>query len=736
MVERIEVLGAGDGDGFTSWNPEVGEETRRVIEEAPEESQATIQREALETLSKCVSPERESGARTGIVVGHIQSGKTLAYTTLCALAHDNGYKLVIVLPGMTTNLLDQTSRRLGENLSQGPLYGNWKIYSTGGNGLPGNAEMNISNTIDQWGEDEDDSDTVLITVMKNISHLEQVTDLLSNLSLEGVPTLVIDDEADQASLNTEAGGHGDEESSIHSSVKEIRSYLPHHTFLQYTATPQAPLLISLIDQLSPNFAQLLTPGDTYVGGDTFFDDYSDQLVRRIPYHETPDSDNVRQEPPESLLDALKNFFVGATASYVVRRPETPEYRSMMIHPDRLTEMHDRYLGWVRHIIDRWTRTLNGELGPEAREDLIEGMREEYNELVESAEGIEEFEEGDIIPNFDQIVESLPRVLRGANIQPINQHSDGVEWDRHFAHVLVGGEKLGRGFTVRGLTVAYMPRGRGVGNADTIQQRARWFGYKSSYLGFCRVFLTGDMIDAYENYVEHEHSIRQELQQVIESGSSLEDWRRKFLLDSGLRATRRSVLSEGYLQHEFSSSWFNPRAPLSQPVDYHRALVEDFYQQYEFSQDQGHEDRQPGMIHEVTEEIPLKDVFDEFLSELSYSDPRDTERYLGLLLQLRTFIEEEENEPLCRVYKIAGGQTRDRSLNRHQQIKQLYQGAHPDAQGEIYPGDRQIRSEDQVTIQVHSLDLYSGRVDGEPLEEEVPVVAVWVPEAAGRSFIVQ
>jgi hypothetical protein len=165
-------------------------------------------------------------------------------------------------------------------------------------------------------------------------------------------------------------------------------------------------------------------------------------------------------------------------------------------------------------------------------------------------------------------------------------------------------------------------------------------------------------------------------------------------------------------------------------------VEDFYQQYEFSQDQGHEDRQPGMIHEVTEEIPLKDVFDEFLSELSYSDPRDTERYLGLLLQLRTFIEEEENEPLCRVYKIAGGQTRDRSLNRHQQIKQLYQGAHPDAQGEIYPGDRQIRSEDQVTIQVHSLDLYSGRVDGEPLEEEVPVVAVWVPEAAGRSFIVQ
>jgi hypothetical protein len=734
-IEQIEVINAEGTGNQMLWDPEVGEETRRVVEKAPEESQETIQREARETLSKCVPPLADEGQRTGIVVGHIQSGKTLSYTTLCALAHDNGYRLVIVLPGMTTNLLDQTRERLERDLSNGNLHGNWKIYSTGNDILE--SQMNISNVINEWDRGVPNPDSVLITAMKNIYHLEDVITLLSNLSLDGAPTLVIDDEADQASMNTEANSPGDEESSIHNDIREIRESLPHHTFLQYTATPQAPLLISLIDQLSPDFAQTLTPGDDYTGGGTFFEEYDDELIRYIPHHETPDQQHAHDGPPDSLLDALGIFFVGVAASTIVRNEDTPNNQSMMIHPGRLTDTHDDYFTWVRMIVERWADQLEGEYGDEARNQLVDFLKSKYNDLAEIAHDIEKFSDDIQIPDFDPIVDVLASAIRRTNIQRVNQHTDGVNWGRDFAHVLVGGAKLGRGFTVEGLTVSYMPRGRGVGNADTIQQRARWYGYKSNYLGFCRVFLTPDMVDAYANYVHHEQSMRRELEEQIESGGSLTEWRRRFLLDPGLRPTRRSVLEGDYLQFQFSDSWFNPKVPLEQPVGHHCQLIDSFVSQLDLELDEGHEDRQETQIHQVAHNIPLDWVYEDLLSELSFSDPRDTERYVGLLLQLGEYIDGCAQTPDAHLYKIACGDTRGRSVNNQGKIKQLFQGANPGPDSIIYPGDRQIRESDSVSIQIHHLDLYKGSVSsGELLEENVPVVAIWVPEAAAESWVVR
>jgi hypothetical protein len=732
-TELIEIISESSLSSIP-WDPEVGEETRKVIENAPPQSQQSIQDQAIETLSRCVPPDHDSGKRTGIVVGHIQSGKTLSYTTVAALAHDNGYRLVIVLAGMTTELLNQTYRRLSDDLSTGPLHGNWQIFNTADK-LPRNAEMNISNTLQEWEESGfHSSESVLITVMKNTHHLSEVTDLLSSLDLEGVPTLVIDDEADQASLNTKARSEEEEQSSIHSSILNIRSYLPHHTFLQYTATPQAPLLISLIDQLSPDFANILTPGNEYVGGHKFFSEYRDQLVRTIPEDETPGDLNARMAPPDSLIAALRNFFVGATASYINEDPETPQNRSMMIHPDRLTDTHEIYLEWVSMITEHWRNVLKGDHGEKDREELIEELHEEYNELRNKGAKVEGFNVNEKIPNFEEIVDQLPRVLVRTNIQPINQDSDGVEWNRSFAHVLVGGQKLGRGFTVEGLTVAYMPRGRGVGNADTIQQRARWFGYKQNYLGFCRVFLTADMAHAYRSYVEHEESMRRELKKHIDTGKPLTEWRRRFLLHRSLRATRRNVLAEDYQHGEFSDSWFRPHFPISQPASKNLRVVQSACENYEFHEDSGHEDRTPTQIHEVAENIPLNEVFDHLLSEFRYSSPRDTSHYLGLLLQLREYIDDASDDPNCTIYKMSGGSTRDRSMNRGGRIKNLFQGAAPGKHGEIYPGDLAIRRDHQVTIQIHNLNLYYGSVQGEPNATEIPVLAVWVPRSASRGFV--
>src|SRR5207302_1299031 len=145
-------------------------------------------------------------------------------------------------------------------------------------------------------------------------------------------------EADQASLNTLVN-QGDL-STTYRELRRVRTMLANHTFLQYTATPQGNLLINLIDVLSPDFASLLQPGSGYVGGSAFFRPLSPS-ARIIPPADIPDPAHPPVEPPESLHEALRLFFVGA-ASGMIRREDDPRNRSMMVHPSREINPHGIY----------------------------------------------------------------------------------------------------------------------------------------------------------------------------------------------------------------------------------------------------------------------------------------------------------------------------------------------------------------------------------------------------------
>ncbi len=109
--------------------------------------------------------------------------------------------------------------------------------------------------------------------------------------------------------------------------------------------------------------------------------------------------------------------------------------------------------------------------------------------------------------------------------------------------------MDRGYTVEGLTVTFMPRGAGAGNADSIQQRARFFGYKKGYLSYCRIYLEQDLLTAYSQYVDHEKSIRSELVEFQKAGKSLDEWRRQFLMPPKLRPTRSKIVDIDYLKRE-------------------------------------------------------------------------------------------------------------------------------------------------------------------------------------------
>ena len=179
----------------------------------------------------------------------------MSMTTVSALARDNGCRIVVLLAGITKNLLQQNANRLRKDLREasGKASG-WRIANS--QDRLGAADLQHLQAVAQWRDpefSEFDKQTFLYMVLKNHAHLDDLYELLRQVDLRGVPTLILDDEADQAGLNTNP--NDPEPSTTYQRIVRVRSVIPHHTYLQYTIA-QAPLLIALDDILSPAFAEL------------------------------------------------------------------------------------------------------------------------------------------------------------------------------------------------------------------------------------------------------------------------------------------------------------------------------------------------------------------------------------------------------------------------------------------------------------------------------------------------
>ena len=732
----IIVEAASEDSGDDRWNPILGPETIDFLDQiVPQSSRDNMRDDAVSILAKGINPAATVGQETGLVIGYVQSGKTMSFEAVAALARDNAFQIVIVVAGISNPLLDQSTRRLRRDLRLDELdrVRRWIQFQN----PPDNSEtiQAIRDVLDDWrdsGTPEEYKKTVLITVLKNHRHLQRLTALFGALNMQNVPVLIIDDEADQASLNTEAAQG--QESTTYRRLMELRQELSSHTYLQYTATPQAPLLVSIIDSLSPNFVQVLEPGDAYVGGRDFFADNSN-YVRVIPPEDVPVKSNPLSEPPESLLQALRVFMVGVTAG--LRASRNTGNRSMLVHPSHRTEQHQEYCSWVREIFEAWKSILTLPDDDSDKLELIEDFREAYDDLAETARSD--------IPAFNELVPSLSMAFRNTRVLEVNARGGStplVDWRSAYGWILVGGQAMDRGFTVEGLTVTYMPRGIGVGNADTVQQRARFFGYKRPYLGYCRLYLEQGTLNAFQNYVEHEEDIRSQLETIQQENQPLNEWKRAFILDTRLRPCRQTVLEFDYMRGRFSDAWVAPRVVLaSDPViQANRNAVSAFMQEMMFVDDDGHPDRTDIQRHEVCREVPLRDVIEQLLVRMRITGTVDSQRNTGMLLQLSRVLENNPDER-CTAYRMSPRLRRRRGIDENGEVTNLFQGEAPvnprERRGEVYPGDRAIRDDDTITVQVHTLDLTQKKNDvDEIVIENVPVIAVWIPARLARGWISQ
>ena len=734
----VEPISANDGGGH--WTPTVGPETVDFLEKVvPENSRESVRDAAISVLAKGISPTASVPVQvTGLVVGYVQSGKTMSFEAVATLACDNGYQIIIIITGISVTLFKQSTDRLRRDLrlDEPDRPRRWTLFA---NPPHNDATIQaIRDALDDWrdpGTPKEFKKTVLITVLKNHSRLRNLAELINALDMQTVPVLIIDDEADQASLNTEA--RRGEESSTYRRLLSLRDALPTHTYLQYTATPQAPLLISIIDSLSPNFVQVLAPGDAYIGGREFFSDDL-RYVRVIPPDDVHVQANPLSEPPESLLRALRVFMVGVTVG--LRASAGTGNRSMLVHPSQRTAQHQEFNSWVRDIVEEWKRVLKLSATDPDRLELIEDFRDAYDDLKETVRSG--------LPAFDDLVPTLPRAFRNTRVLEVNarggRRTPQVDWRGAYGWILVGGQAMDRGFTVEGLTVTYMSRSIGVGNADTVQQRARFFGYKRSYLEYCRLYLEQGTLDAFQSYVEHEEDIRSQLEDFQHTNRPLNEWRRSFLLDIALRPCRHQVLAFDYIRGQFSDNWVNPSVVLeSDPaIKENREVVAAFLAGMNFVNDDGHPDRTNMQRHLVCHQVPLRDVIAQLLVPIRVTDTVDSQFNAGMLLQLTRARDNDPNE-LCTVYQMSSGTSRQRHVDEDGRIPNLYQGAAPvhprERRGEIYPGDRELYDHETVTIQIHMLDLT--RTEEVTQREEVikgnvPVLAVWVPARLAQGWVIQ
>lgn len=739
-IENINIM--SNATNNNNWTPQYGEETEKLLNKVFDndtESKEKVRKEAYEIMKLCGNPNRPTNDDTGLVFGYVQSGKTLSFTALTALARDNNYQIVIILAGISTNLVDQSYNRLQNDLgiNQG-FHRKWVMLN---NPKDPSRNPQDKNTIDRelqnWRKPNTPDDfkkTLLITVMKNTSHLRNLLAVLRRIDLTHVPTLIIDDEGDQASMNTKAssnakraketGVHTEQEmSTIYSRIRDLKNILPHHTFIQYTATPQAPLFINILDNLSPNFIQLLTPGEKYTGGREFCLE-NHFILREIPYSEIYNEDNIFDEAPESLKEAMRIFFLSVTSGYLMGdKKGNPKNRSMMVHPSRLVDDHGIYYEWVTLIKNEWGKVLlERPNNDETKQQYISEFREAYKDLKANATEVQP---------FDELLEVLGHNINNTAVEQLNsQAGSSVDWGSNYSFILVGGQAMDRGFTVEGLTITYMPRNKGVGNADTLQQRARFFGYKRDYLGHCRVYLDAENIHMFSEYVNHEEDIRKKLLEHKLSGQHLDELERRFVLDEMFKLTRKNVLSEDLTRTTFGNKWVRIRAPHDSEIiiKNNREIVNGFIKKYRdlFKEDSGHNARTEEQKNLIAK-LPLKELFTDLLQLLKFTRQTDSTTYTNLKSVIDLYTDEFPPEDSF-VYIMSKGNSRVRKLTKKDEIQQLFQGKNPRTGEVIYPGDEKIKSNDFVTVQIHNLDFRDTDY------KNIITIAVWIPARLSQSLI--
>lgn len=475
--------------------------------------------------------------RRGLVIGHVQSGKTANYLGVVARAADAEYKFIIVIAGIHNNLRRQTQERVDEGFigrSSDPA--NRIAIGVGcfDPGYPHPAtltniyeDFNKSTAEKSGWKLNDFSKPIILVIKKNVTTLKSLHKWLKELNskdgqISDVPMLMIDDEADNASINTNKPDL--DPTQTNSWLRKILSLFAKSCYVGYTATPFANIFInpdayddSVREELFPkDFIYSLDAPNTYFGPDkVFIYDNDDSSTLRVIsdcenyIHLSHKKDFPVTALPPSLYDAFNVFIVAKAIRNC--RGQLNKHCSMLVNVSRFVPVQRT----VKFLLAIYEKSLREAV--KANYAMPENSSSQ-NEYMIALRQTYDREFSDCGVGWDTVKSKLFSAFDTLKLFVINSESDDVldyeryEKDGHgLTAVAVGGFSLSRGLTLEGLCVSYMYRNTRM--YDTLMQMGRWFGYRIGYEYLCRIYLTADSIEWYEYIAEKTEELRQQIRMM-------------------------------------------------------------------------------------------------------------------------------------------------------------------------------------------------------------------------------
>jgi len=485
-----------------------------------------------EIMNYLGNPKGNFEPKRGLVLGDVQSGKTATYTGLICKAADAGYKAIVILTGTIESLRVQTQKRLDlgfvgfdtHHMNNDNQEDHWIgvgkknrskkgiVLTSVDNDFLTNIAKNLGISLDSF------NDTVLFVIKKNTTVLNRLIKWLKDLNgdnegLINYPLLVIDDEADNASVNTK--DIDDDPSRINGLIRNLLALFRNNSYVGFTATPFANIFINPFEEkdLFPkDFIYSLKSPSTYIGAQKIFykdSKYRTALKTNDDCNEVLPANHKKHVPfnqiPSTLEDSILSYFI----TNVIRdlRGDYKEHRAMLINISRFVSMHETILDTVSSYVADVLRKYGlycKDIELANKDSIIIKTKKvweaNYSHLSESWE--------DIMP---KLYESNNRI----QTLVVNKDSAMINYDEYKENgariIVIGGLALSRGLTIEGLCISYFYRYSKT--YDVLLQMGRWFGYRKNYDDLFRIWMPAELMDWYESITEAVDELKIDLERM-------------------------------------------------------------------------------------------------------------------------------------------------------------------------------------------------------------------------------
>jgi hypothetical protein len=472
----------------------------------------------------------------GMVVGHVQSGKTSNYSALINKASDAGYKFIVVIAGTLNNLRNQTQLRLNESFigKQGDNIVGVGIYDNEQSKLPicltndnNDFSLDYANRVKGTLNFENIKVPILIVIKKNSSTLKNVVSWLETQYPNGISEhsmLMIDDESDYASINTK---EMDDPTIINKRIRKLISLFKKTSYVAFTATPYANIFIDHeaintevgSDLFPSDFIYLLEPPSNYLGARHYFiENPKNHIVNIDDYNNSFPIDHkihhVIENIPDSLIEALYLFYLNVGIRY--ERGFVNNHNSMLIHVSRFTNIHVQVTNHIEELVNNIKNsiTIRGGLKfPYDNDEYLLKMMNTYKKYHDNSQ-----------ITFDKILKRLYRILETFIVKDIHAKTKTpllYRSDLPINAIVVGGTSLARGFTLEGLSISYFLRTTIL--FDTLMQMGRWFGYRDGYADLCKIFVPEEIEDNFHEIIKNTEELFDDFRVLAKSNKTPHDF---------------------------------------------------------------------------------------------------------------------------------------------------------------------------------------------------------------------